>query len=214
VAKTVANRIPAETSLTSADPGPNSAPSAERIQAEADSSPEWEIQARRLGRVPTMIGDWYGDADYLVARLRRALGAARDHAAEFRTGEFEDGRLADSVELELLRADIDKLISELRPYGRAGEEMLAILRRLAPTLTWVQSAGGLLGMALNAEAERDIDGTAAHLRLREDVERGERFTGVRYWVGMHEGWRVTISCPMMHRRVMHDAVTHASERDA
>ncbi|AHH20883.1 hypothetical protein NONO_c61070 [Nocardia nova SH22a] len=205
MAKTVANRIPAETSLTSAD----SAPAAERNLAPA----QWEIDARRSGWLPALFSEWHDDTDYLLARLRRALGTARDTAAPYRTGEFADRNLADSIELELLRGKIDNLILELRPYGRAGEEMLAVLRQVAPALTWVQSAGGLLGVALGTAAERDVDTIAAHLRLREDMDRGARIADYRYWVGMHEGWKVTVTGPK-HPPVMHDAVTHASERDA
>jgi hypothetical protein len=157
-----------------------------------DDLPEWEEYARQRGALPPVDTETATDVDYLVARLRRARERAAGYAAERRAASESSPIsewLADRDELVILRDKVDDLIGDLRPFGRAGTEMLEVLRALHPHMNWRVRAGGLFGTeGYTAEAHGAAERVAKHLRLtpRPATSLGRR------WHGRIETWDIEV----------------------
>jgi hypothetical protein len=153
-----------------------------------DDAPEWEKYARQGGTLPPPDATNASDPDYLVAQLRYAREEAAGYGAEFRA-KPEEARFAATAELAYLRTSVDRLIKDLRPLGRAGTEMLEVLRALHPHLNWRACAGGLFGTEeYTAEAKGAAERAAKHLRLTPCPESD---LGPR-WHGQIETWDVEV----------------------
>lgn len=92
--------------------------------------PEWmrvrrELGGKYLGHVTDRTAT---DIDYLVARLEQIL----DEAKRIDTERY-------------LPRDIEELLTELRPHGRAGDAVLADLRARFPRLHWGRYGGTIIG---------------------------------------------------------------------
>jgi hypothetical protein len=156
------------------------------ITEQPPALPEWEHTLRHDGYLPAVDDESARDIDYLITRLRDARNHASGIAAEYR--DLRDG-VGDRIELSLLRDDIDKLLGELRPYRRGGDEMFAILRQAHPALRWARTIGGFLGWPKLDQEDGAAERSARQLRLlaREPVN------GIRVWRGIIETWSVQVS---------------------
>lgn len=156
---------------------------------EQPTLPEWERTILRYGYVGPVTDDSARDTDYLITRLRHALDRASGVGAENRIDDDYDSRvLADCIELNLLRSSIEKLVGELRPYGRSGDEMFAILEQSHPKLYWIRTSTGFLGWPSYGIDSSEAERAARQLRLLPDKDRDEH----REWRGVIESWTVQV----------------------
>lgn len=160
------------------------------------TAPEWERTLDAFGWVPAVDENAVGDTDYLLARLRDIIAEAAKGLEQCRASDDRDVRgAADYVELSYLRRGVERLAAELRPFGRAGEEMLAMLRRRFPNIEWERVRDGFRGTEhFQTLTPGEVAPRCARaLRLPEIEAIGDRPS--RGWQGPHEGFTITV-----HRR--------------
>lgn len=98
-------------------------------QTTQTTEPEWLVVQRRMDGYLDPVGeDTAKDIDYLMARLRKILDTAEKIGS-----------------LRWLPADIEALITELRPHGRAGDTAFAELKAAYPELFWGRYSGTIIG---------------------------------------------------------------------
>lgn len=137
--------------------------------------PEWQrIQREMNGYLDPVSAETSHDVDYLMARLRKILDAN-----------------AKIGSLRWLPEDIEELIAELRPHGRAGDAVYAELRASYPKLFWHRTGGVIIAVL---KPFGDVDPTApercaAELGLIE-VDRTPG--GERDWRGTYADLPVRI----------------------
>ncbi|MFR9767098.1 hypothetical protein [Nocardia sp. SC052] len=132
--------------------------------------PEWMRVRREIGNgyLDPVTDDTAQDIDYLMARLRRILDRTEQVGS-----------------LRYLPEDIEQLITELRPHGRAGDAAFAQLQATYPGLFWNRIGGKFVGMP--RAYRRDSDSAAAEQCAAELglVEAERTPQGRRDWRGIY-----------------------------
>lgn len=160
---------------------------------------EWEAHHLHDGVLPNPDTESIRDPGYVLARIRHAMEAADQHAADC-GGDRESGGI-------MLRLMLEDLRGDLANFTEAGEGFLAMLRTCHPDMHWIHaSGGGFIGAppfdrraddpAMQAIAER----CALQLRLN-GPKTTKRSWGVpgsrvqpayRRWTGKVDGWPIVV----------------------
>lgn len=156
---------------------------------DAAPTPRWQQDFERIGSLLFADEVSVKDPDYLIARLQRFLDQATEFVAHHRAaGDFESRVIADDMELRLLRSNLERFVSELRPFGRSGDEMLHTLERSHPDMLWTRTAVSFVGTPSWNGREGASERAAAALGLTE----GGQIEGRRGWRGEVNGWPISI----------------------
>ncbi|MEU2013050.1 hypothetical protein [Nocardia sp. NPDC019302] len=139
---------------------------------EQTTEPEWLVVQRRMGGYLDPVGeDTAKDIDYLMARLRKILDTAEKVGS-----------------LRWMPDDLEELIKELRPHGRAGDAVFAELKATYPELFWGRYGGAIIGCR-QLFGDRDVPERCATALGLTEVEET---SGERDWRGTYAGLPVRV----------------------
>ncbi len=171
-------------------------------------TPDWERTRDAYGYVPRVDENTISDADYLIARLQHIAAEAAEHGARQRHSDNHTHRYgADFIELGMLQHGLERFASELRLFSRAGEEMMTLLRRRFPDMSWHRDRNAFEGFERSDTLTPGevAPRCARELRLIERPAKGDRPSSG--WEGRQEGFPITVHRPAesTSRRVRLDA---------
>lgn len=152
----------------------------------APALPAWEAESTRHRPLPPATAESVNDPAYLAARVAEALEQARAAA----TGYHSDRAARESLELHLLRDNLEGLRRELRLHSAAADEFLTVLEAVAPGVRWRRGYDSFVGQGPYRSPLEVAESAARALRLGERKRLNDRLC---YWVGHIEGWRVQIN---------------------
>ncbi len=145
-------------------------------------TPEWARRYLRRGTLPPVGDDSAHDVDYIVRRLRDALGRAQARREDIHPEHYA---AAAAMELATLRHAVERLANELSAYTPTAEDLVGLLRHQHSQMRWIRHEGGFLGY-LHAGTLVDDAARRCAVALRLLEKPGGR------WSGALEGFTVTV----------------------
>lgn len=134
--------------------------------SEQTTEPEWLVVQRQMGGYLDPVGDDTArDVDYLMARLRKILDTNEKIGS-----------------LRWMPQDLEELITELRPHGRAGDAVFAELKAAYPELFWGRYGGTIIGCRQLFSTD---PGAPERCATALGLTEVEETNGERDWRGTH-----------------------------